>query len=172
MENKLKKKEENKSLHQNKELNCSIGKVPLPTFDGSSQSSANTWVQKLDVYFQLNPMVEEDALKMAILHLDGDANEWWFHWLKTLGHDQVKTYGEFIDRVLEMFEAGRDRVLEFSFKELAQLKQVGTPIEYMLEFQRLSVKVANVSMRMLVFMFTEVLYEPLIFFSNPTSPLH
>ena len=78
--------------------------MPLHTFDGSSQSSANTWVQKLDVYFWLNPMVEEDALKMAILHLEGDANEWWFPSLKTLGHDQVNTYGEFIDRVLERFE--------------------------------------------------------------------
>ena len=86
MAKKIKKKEDNKSLHQNEELNCAIGKVPLPTFDGSSQSSANTWVQKLDVYFQLNPMVEEDALKMVILHLDCDANEWWFHVLKTLGH--------------------------------------------------------------------------------------
>ena len=88
-----KKEENNKSVHQNKELTCSIGKVTLPNFDGSSQSFANTWVQKLDVYFQLNPMMEEDALKMAILHLEGDANEWWFHGLKTLGHDQVKTYG-------------------------------------------------------------------------------
>ena len=74
--------------------------MPLPTFDSSSQSSTNTWVQKLYVYFQLNPMVEEDALKMAILHLPGDANEWCFHGLKTLGHDQVKTYGEFVDKVL------------------------------------------------------------------------
>ena len=49
--NKLKKKEYNRSLYQNKELNCAIGKVSLPTFDGSSQSSANTWVQILDVYF-------------------------------------------------------------------------------------------------------------------------
>ena len=54
--------------------------------------------------FQLNPMVEEDALKMAIFHLEGDANEWWFHGLKTLGHDQVRTYGEFIGSVLERFE--------------------------------------------------------------------
>ena len=74
-------------------MGCVISKVPLPTFDGSSQSSTNTWVQKLDVYFQLNPMVEEDALKIAILHLEGDANEWWFHGLKNLGHDQVKTNG-------------------------------------------------------------------------------
>ena len=101
---KLKKKENNKSLYKNKDLNCAIIKVPLPTFDGSSQSSANTWVQKLDVYFQLNPIMEEDALKMAILHLEGDSNQWWFQCLKTLGHDQVKTYVEFIDRVLEIFE--------------------------------------------------------------------
>ena len=93
MENKFKKKEGNKSLYKNKELNCAIGKLPLSTFDGSSQSSTNTWVQKLDVYFQLNPMVEDYALKMDILHLEGDSNEWWFHGLKTLGHDQVKTYG-------------------------------------------------------------------------------
>ena len=91
--NKLKKKEYNKSLYKNKDLNCAIGKVPLPSFDGSSQSSANTWVQKLDVYFQLNPMVEEDALKMAILHLEGDSNEWWFHGMKNLVNDQVNTYG-------------------------------------------------------------------------------
>ena len=99
-------------------------------------------------------MVEEDALKMAIFHLDGDANEWWFHGLKTLGHDQVKTYGEFVDRVLERFE---QKDPEMSFKELAQLKQVGTPIEYMLELQRLSVKVTNVSMGMLLFMLIEFL---------------
>ena len=49
--NKIKKSEDNRYLYQNKELNCAIGKFPLPPFDGSSQSSANTWVQKLDVYF-------------------------------------------------------------------------------------------------------------------------
>ena len=46
---------------------------------------------------------------------------------------------------------------ELSFRELAQLKRVGTPIEYMLEFQRLSVKVANVYTGRLVLLFTEVL---------------
>ena len=105
--------------------------MSLPTFDGSSQNSANTWVQKLDVYFQLNPMLEEDALKMAILHLEGDANERWFHGMKTLGHNQVKTYGEFVDRVLERFEQKDPKL---PFKELTQLKQTGSPTEYMLDF--------------------------------------
>ena len=131
---------------------CAIFKFPLPTFDGSPRSSANTWVQKFDVYFQLNPMVEEDALKMDNLHLDGYANEWWFLGLKTLGHDHVKTYGEFFDRLLERIE---QKDPEWSFKELEQLKQVRTFIEYMMELQILSIKVANVSMGRLVFLLTE-----------------
>ena len=48
---------------------------------------ASAWLQKLSVYFQLNPMVKEDALKMAILHLEGEASDWWFHGIRTLEHD-------------------------------------------------------------------------------------
>ena len=63
----------------NQELNYTMGKVTIHSFDGSSQISASAWLKKLSVYFQLNPMVEEDALKMAILHLKGEASDWWFH---------------------------------------------------------------------------------------------
>ena len=61
-----------------------MGKVIIPSFDGSSQMSASAWLQKLSVYIQFNPMVEVDALKMAILHLEGEASNWWFHGLRTL----------------------------------------------------------------------------------------
>ena len=53
------------------ELKYTMEKVTIPSFYGSSQMSASAWLQQLSVYFQLNPMVEEDALKMAILHLEG-----------------------------------------------------------------------------------------------------
>ena len=57
-----------------------------------------------------------------------------------------------------------------SFKELAQLKQVGTPIDYMMEFQKLSFKVADVSMGRLVLLFTEFLVEPLKFLVKSHKP--
>ena len=41
------------------------------------------------------------------------------------------------------------------FKELAQLKQVGTPKAYMLEFENISVMVSDVSMASLFLLFTE-----------------
>ena len=46
-------------------------KLNIPSFHGSSQMSSSAWLQKLSVYFQLNSMVEEDALKMVIYILKG-----------------------------------------------------------------------------------------------------
>jgi hypothetical protein len=56
-----------------------VGKLNIPTFDGSSQCSAQAWVQKLDTYFKLNPMTESEAINFATLHLEGEAHEWWYH---------------------------------------------------------------------------------------------
>lgn len=63
----------------NSELQRKIGKMSIPYFDGSGKTTARTWVQKLDTYFQLNPMMEEEAIKYVALHLDGVAHEWWHH---------------------------------------------------------------------------------------------
>ena len=91
----------------------------LPTFDGSSNSSARSWVEKLDIYFQLNQMSETEAIKVATLHLDGEAQDWWFHGMVTLGHSTVTTYAEFTRRLMERFDR---RDPEQHFVELTRLK--------------------------------------------------
>ena len=73
--------------NHNYELKNVIEKFYLPYFDGSSKCTASSWVQNLDTYFQLNPMVEREVIKMATLHLYGETNDWKFHGMKTLGHD-------------------------------------------------------------------------------------
>ena len=60
--------------NQNYESNNFLGRISLPYFDGSSKCTTSSWVQKIDTYFQLNPMVEREAIKMATLHLGGEAN--------------------------------------------------------------------------------------------------
>ena len=50
---------------------------------------------------------------------------------------------------------------ELPFKELAQLKQVGIPKAYILEFENISVIVSYVYMARLVLIFIEGLTEPL-----------
>jgi len=79
----------------NFELQRTIGKITLPTFDRTSKCTTRAWVQKLDTYFQLNPMTEGDAIKLATLHLDGEAHDWWYHVMTTLGHIGVTSYEKF-----------------------------------------------------------------------------
>ena len=103
-------------------------------------------------------MVEEDALKMDILHLEGEASDWWFHGLRTLGHHNIFSYEGFSNALMDIFER---KDLELHFNELAQLKKVGTPEAYMLEFENILVMVSDVSMYRLVLLFAEGFIEPL-----------
>ena len=75
----------NRGFTQNYEWQKTLGRFTIPNFDGNCGGSTRIWVQKLDTYFQLNPMTETDAIKLATLHLDGEAHEWWYHGLVTLG---------------------------------------------------------------------------------------
>jgi len=46
----------------------------FPTYNGTTKCTTHAWVEKLDTYFQLNRMTEVEAIKMATLHLEGEAH--------------------------------------------------------------------------------------------------
>ena len=92
-------------------------------------------------------MVEEDALKVAILYIKGEDSDWWLHGIRTLGPDHILSYKVFSNALMERFER---KYLKLPFNELEQLKQVGTHEAYMLEFEIISVMVSDVSMPRLV----------------------
>lgn len=102
--------------NQNFELRKKVGKLSLPYYDASGKMTARAWVQKVDTYLQLNPMPEDEAIKYAAMHLDGVAYEWWHHGMVTLGHNQITSYEEFTERLIERFDT---RDPELHFKELA-----------------------------------------------------
>ena len=109
----------NKNFNTNYELQCMMGTLTIPSFDGSSKSTAKAWVKKLDTYFQLNQMIEADAIKLATLHLDGEAHEWWYHGLVTLGHANITSYLDFTQRLIKRFDR---KDPEIHFRQLAQLR--------------------------------------------------
>src|SRR5713226_4416901 len=113
----------NKGFNHNYELQKTLGRLTIPNFDGIRGGSARIWVQKLDNYFQINPMTKTDAIKLATLHLDGEAREWWYHGLVTFGHNTIHSYGEFTQKLMERFHR---KDPEIHFRELAQLKQTGS----------------------------------------------
>jgi hypothetical protein len=103
-------------------------------------------------------MTETEAISFATLHLEGEAHEWWYHGLVTLGHSRITSYREFTDRLMDRFDR---KDPEIHFKDLAQLRQTGTAEAFITEFQRVAVAVTDISEPKLIMLFTEGLTEPL-----------
>jgi hypothetical protein len=135
-----------------------VGKLAIPSFDGSSRCTARAWVQKLDTYYKLNQMTEAKAISFATLHLEGEAHEWWYHGLVTLGHNHITSYREFTERLMDRFDR---RDPEIHFRDLAQLRQTGIAEAFILEFQRVAVVVTDISEPRMVMLFIEGITESL-----------
>jgi hypothetical protein len=135
-----------------------VGKLTIPYFDRSSKCTARACVQKLDVYFKLYQMTEIEDIGFYTLHLEGEAHEWWHHGLVKLGHSHITSYREFTKRIMISFDR-RDPYIHF--RDLAQLRQTGTPEEFIIEFQWVAVVVTNISEPRLIMLFTKGHREPL-----------
>ena len=66
----------------------------LSTFDGSLTFAAEAWVMKLEAFFLIHPVVDRKAVEIVALHLEGEANTWWFN---HLSHARVSTLAK-LDR--------------------------------------------------------------------------
>ena len=88
----------------NHDLHGTMGRFFLADIYGSYKCTTKSWVKKLDIYFQLNQVLEMGAIKISVLHLEGEAHDWWSHGLSILGHANVTTYSEFTRRLVERFD--------------------------------------------------------------------
>ena len=91
-----------------------LGRFSLPTFDGSAKDSAKSWVKKLDTYFQLHQVSEEEALRVATLHLQGKAYAWCLFESSSLKGRNISSYARFTRRLVERFD---ERHFETSWGE-------------------------------------------------------
>ena len=112
-------------------------------------------------------MAETEAIKVATLHLDGEAQDWSFHGMVTLGHSTVTTYAEFTRRLIERFDR---RDPKEHFVELTRLKQTGSPNTYISNFLRLSVMVQDLSAARMIYNFIYELAEQLRGLVRSTRP--
>jgi hypothetical protein len=60
-------------------------------------------------------MTESKAINFSTLQLDGEAHEWWYHGLVTLGHNHITSYLEFTERLMERLD---ERYPELHFRDL------------------------------------------------------
>ena len=81
-----------------------LGRFSLPTFDGSPKNLAQYWVRKLDTYFQLHQVLEEEALRVAVLHIQGKAYAWWLFESSSLKSVNISSYAKFTRRLVKIFD--------------------------------------------------------------------
>lgn len=103
-------------------------------------------------------MTEFDAMKLAKLQLDGEAREWRYHGLVTMGHSNITSYTEFTQRHIECFDR---KDLELHFKEMAELNETDSLKAYILESERIAITVIDISEVWLGMLFVEGPSEPL-----------
>ena len=72
----------------------------MPTFDGSSTSTLRSWREELFAFFLKYSISKREAVDFAVLHLEGEARDWWF---SHLSHMKVSTYVDFIQRLNKRF---------------------------------------------------------------------
>ena len=72
-----------------------------------------------------------EAIKIVALHFEGEAHDWWFHGLSTLGHANVTIYLEFTRRLVEILDR---RDPKAPFMSLAKLRKSSNTESYICEF--------------------------------------
>jgi hypothetical protein len=77
------------------DITSKIGNMMVLSFDIYDMVTTRAWVHKLDTYFHLNLMKKEEEVNFSTLHLLGEAHEWWYHGILTLGHENITSYEYF-----------------------------------------------------------------------------
>ena len=63
-------------------------------------------MKKLEAFFLLHPVEEEEAVEISALHMEGEASVWWF---KPLVHSRVSSFEDFDQRLIQTFDGERKK---------------------------------------------------------------
>ena len=71
----------------------------MSTFDGTS--ATKYWARRCSAFFLLHPVVEKEAVEISVLHLKGEASNWWFSHVR---HAKVSSFADFTQSMIKRFD--------------------------------------------------------------------
>ncbi|KAF7802354.1 Retrotransposable element Tf2 [Senna tora] len=125
-------------------------KLELPLFDGDD---AVGWLFRVERYFSINRMKDEDKLEAMAVCLEGRALNW-LQWIET--REEMKTWPKFKTELLRRFHQSQ---LGNGYEMLMALKQIGSVAEYREKFELLSAPLKDAPEDMLIGVFLNGLKE-------------
>lgn len=97
-----------------------VGRFFLSTFDGSPKCSVRAWVEELVTYLHQHQVSQEEAIRVASLHLEVRAYAWWFYESSSLYDGNISTYERFTRKLVKRFD---EKHSETSLVKLAKHTQ-------------------------------------------------
>ncbi|KAF7812804.1 Retrotransposable element Tf2 [Senna tora] len=125
-------------------------KLELPLFDGDD---AVGWLFRVERYFSINRMKDEDKLEAVAVCLEGRALNW-LQWIET--RVEMRTWPKFKTELLRRFHQSQ---LGNGYEMLMALKQTGSAAEYREKFELLSAPLKDAPEDMLISVFLNGLKE-------------
>ena len=112
-----------------------IPKIDMRKFDGKDPA---TWILQMEQFFDLNNVQNTQKVRMATLYLE--PNQFvWYQWLCC--HKQFITRAIFTEELIPHYEDTKSNTF---FSQLISLKQKGSIMEHIEEFQKLNIRVKNI----------------------------
>ena len=112
-----------------------IPKIDMRKFDGKDPA---TWILQMEQFFDLNNVKNTQKVRMETLYLE--PNQFvWYQWL--CSHKQFITWAIFTEELIAHYEDTKSNTF---FSQLINLKQKGSIMEHIEEFQKLNIRVKNI----------------------------
>src|ERR1700730_12729771 len=112
-----------------------IPKIDMRKFDGKDPA---TWILQMEQFFDLNNVQNTQKVRMATLYLE--QNQFvWYQWL--FSRKQFITWAFFTEELIAHYEDTKSNTF---FSQLISLKQKGSIMKHIEEFQKLNIRVKDI----------------------------
>ncbi|KAJ1416998.1 Retrotransposon gag domain [Sesbania bispinosa] len=125
-------------------------KMEIPVFTGDDTYG---WLVRVECYFKLNSVLEDEKLDAVLVALEGQALNWYQWWEEQA---VVRSWEDFKTAALRRFQPG---LAQNPFEPLLSIKQTGTVMEYRGQFEMVSAPLRGADRIMLKGIFLNGLKE-------------
>ncbi|CAH9115813.1 unnamed protein product [Cuscuta epithymum] len=115
-------------------------KIDLPVFDGEG---AYSWIVRMERYFRLNNINEEEQVEAAVVAMEGRAINWFIWWEH---QNERRTWENLKTSIVRRFQPD---LIQNPYGPMLSLKQTGTVRDYRDEFELVIAPQINVDMEIL-----------------------
>ena len=122
-----------------------LTKLEFPKFFGNDPT---VWINRVNQFCDFNDVADDQKVRLAAYHLEGEANLWWQWFKKAMSEEQREiSWDLFEDEIRSRFSPTDAEDFD---EALSKIKQVGSVKDYQKEFEQLGTRVRGWTQKALI----------------------